>query len=239
MQGTSASATPAPTHRASAPPESRPPAWANPLPWAILSVLAFCWLAQEAAIEGEYIAMEAQWMARVFSWRSPVLDGAVMWLKRMHDPAVVAFIVGGIGLHAWQRRWQQVRWLVAVVPGGMLANLALKAFFHRARPEFDAMVHAHGYSFPSGHAMAATLMAAWLAYTVFQGTRHAAWRAASVVAGVALVCSVAFSRVYLGVHYPMDVLAAVLAGAAWFFICLALRQALGGGAGPQPMPRLA
>lgn len=239
MQGTSTTVTSAPALRVSTPPEGRPTAWAHPLLWAILSILAFCWLAQEAAIEGEYIAMEAQWMARIFSWRSPMLDQAVMWLKRLHDPMVVAFIVGGIGLHAWQRRWQQVRWLVAVVPGGMLANLALKAFFHRARPEFDAMVHAHGYSFPSGHAIAATLMAAWLAYTVFQGTRNAAWRGAGVVAGVAVVCSVAFSRVYLGVHYPMDVLAAVLAGAAWFFICLALRQALDDGTGSQPLPRLA
>lgn len=230
MQGNSAPSTP---------PTGPLAIWAHPLWWAILSLVAFCWLAQEAAIEGEYIAMEAQWMARVFSWRSPALDEVVMWLKRAHDPVVVAYIVGGIGLHACQRRWQQVRWLVAVVPGGMLANLALKAFFHRARPEFDAMVHAHGYSFPSGHAIAATLMAAWLAYTVFQQTRNAAWRAASVAAGVVGVCSIAFSRVYLGVHYPMDVIAAVLAGAAWFFVCMALRQALEDDTGLRPQPRLA
>lgn len=200
--------------------------WAHPALWAVLTVLAFCWLAQEAAIEDEYMAMEAQWMAQVFSWRGPFLDQAMMWIKRAHDPVVVAFILGGIGLHAWQRRWQQVRWMVLVVPGGMLANLALKAFFRRARPEFDAMIHSHGYSFPSGHAIAATLMAAWLMYAVFQSTRSTVWRSASVVVGLAVACTIAFSRVYLGVHYPMDVLAAALAGAAWFFTCLALRQML-------------
>lgn len=214
-----------------------PGAWTHPLLWAAVSVLALCWLAQKSVIEGATTTLDTQWMAHVLAWRSPALDQAMLWIKRTHDPVVVAFILGGIGLHAWQRRWQQVRWLVAAVPGGMLANLVLKALVHRARPGVDALVHAHGYSFPSGHTAAAALMAGWLVHAVFQGTRHAAWRCASVAAGLALVGSVAFSRVYLGVHHPTDVLGAVLAGAAWLFLCLALQRAWPvSGAQPAPNP---
>lgn len=189
---------------------------------AIVSVLAFCWLAQEAAIEGDYIAIEAQWMAIVFSWRNPAMDHLMLWYTKMHDYFMVAFIMGFIGLHAYQRRWQDVKWFVAVVPGGMLANIGLKGIFQRSRPEFDAMVHAHGYSFPSGHSVAASLVAGWLIYATFLWTRNVAWRFASVTAGVSIAVGVAFSRVYLGVHYPMDVAAGVLAGSVWILICLSL-----------------
>ncbi|GKT19277.1 phosphatase PAP2 family protein [Acidovorax sp. SUPP2522] len=193
---------------------------------AILSVIAFCWLAQEAAIEGEYIAMEAQWIATVFTWRSPLMDQIMLGYTRTHDLFMVAFILGFMGFHAYQRHWPQVRWIVAVVPGGMLANLGLKAFFHRARPEFDSMIHAHGYSFPSGHAIAAALVAGWLIYATCLSTRSLVWRSASVALGLSIAVSVAFSRVYLGVHYPMDVIAGALAGAAWILICLALKSLL-------------
>lgn len=232
MQG--ARSTLSPTSRSAT---GTPGAWTHPLLWAAVAALALCWLAQNVATEGATTALDAQWMALVAAWHSPSLDQAMLWTKRAHDPVVVAFIVGGIGLHACQRRWQQVRWLVAAVPGGMLANLVLKALVHRARPGVNALVHAHGYSFPSGHTLAAALMAGWLVHAMFQGTHHAAWRCASVAAGLALVCSVAFSRVYLGVHHPTDVLAAVLAGAAWLFLCLALQRAWPvSGVQPAPNP---
>lgn len=233
MQGTHVSIPPL-----TRPADRRPTAWTHPGWWALLSALLLCWLAREAAIEGDTIALEMRWMADLLAWRSPAWDQAMMAIKRAHDPLVVAFILGGVGLHAAQRQWQQLRWLVAVVPGGMLANLALKASIQRARPGLDAMIHAHGYSFPSGHAIAAALMAAWLAYAVFQMTRSTAWRSAGVVAGLAMVCGIGFSRVYLGVHYPTDVLAGVLAGAAWFFFCMALRRGLAH-ARPLPQPRMA
>lgn len=225
MQVTSATTAPGIGPSPSSPPPHRN-AWATPLAVGIVLIAALCWLAREAAIEGDYLHLETQWMAQVFAWRSPALDQAMRWIARAHDPAVILFIVGGIGVHAVQRRWSQVRWLVAAVPGGMLANLAVKALVARPRPMLGAMAHAHGYSFPSGHTVAATLMAGWLVLAVFQATRSLAWRTASLAGGTAVVCGVALSRVYLGVHYPTDVLAAVLAGAAWLGICLALQNAI-------------
>lgn len=209
----------------SKPGASRIPRWTIPLLWAIAAVAVFCWLGQEAAIEGEYIATELGWMAQVFSWRNPALTIAMQWVARVHDPVVIGLFAGLVGLHIHHKRWHELQWLVITVPGGMLVNLALKGLFQRPRPELHSMVYAHGYSFPSGHTVAATLVVGWLICALLRQTQSLSWRAAGVTAGVAVVIAVAFSRVYLGVHYPTDVLAAVLSGAAWVGICHTLQIA--------------
>ncbi|MCA1728870.1 MAG: phosphatase PAP2 family protein [Actinobacteria bacterium] len=105
--------------------------------------------------------------------------------------------------------------LVVSTLGGIVLTTALKTLFQRARPEvFDSGYTASFYSFPSGHATIAvgfygalTLLVAWR----LRGLRR--WTVA--VAGVALVLLIGFSRLYLGVHYPTDVLAGFLAAPLW------------------------
>jgi undecaprenyl-diphosphatase len=62
---------------------------------------------------------------------------------------------------------------------------------------------------------------------IFRRTTNWSWRFASVCVALAVVALVAFSRVYLGVHHPSDVLAAVLLGVAWLCLCLSGEQWLG------------
>ena len=105
--------------------------------------------------------------------------------------------------------------LVIATVGSIVLTTALKTFFQRARPElFDSGYTASFYSFPSGHATIAvgfygmlTLLVAW--------RLKGFWRWAVAVAGIALVLLIGFSRLYLGVHYPTDVLAGFLAAPLW------------------------
>ena len=101
-------------------------------------------------------------MTQVFSWRNTALTIAMQWVARVHDPVVIGVFAGLVGLHIHQKRWHQLQWLLITVPDGMVVNLALKGLFQRPRPELHSMVYAHGYSFPSGHTVAATLMVGWL-----------------------------------------------------------------------------
>jgi undecaprenyl-diphosphatase len=122
----------------------------------------------------------------------------------------------------WHRKAHY--WLVVVlaaVPGGMLLNVALKHVFHRARPSLeDPLLTLSTYSFPSGHTAAATVFYGLIA--CFLLSRVKAWpaRTAIVMACCSMVALVALSRMYLGVHYLSDVLAAAAEGAAWLATCI-------------------
>ena len=122
-----------------------------------------------------------------------------------------------LAAYAFYRKGRRISATLLVVAtlGGMALTSVLKSVFQRTRPElFDSGYTASFYSFPSGHATIAvgfygtlTLLVAWR----LKGFRR--W--AVVVAGVALVLLIGFSRLYLGVHYPTDVIAGFLAAPLW------------------------
>ncbi len=116
----------------------------------------------------------------------------------------------------WKRSWYRLLTLLLVLPGGMGLVFLLKIAFHRYRPGFvDSFLVFDGYSFPSGHTMAAMLLYGLLAVFVVPAIKSWRWRVSAVLGALVMVLLVGFSRVYLGAHYPSDVLAAAAAGMAW------------------------
>ncbi len=126
---------------------------------------------------------------------------------------VVLFVAG---LFAAQRRWREAVVLLAASAGGTAISMGLKALFGRDRPEAALrMVEAINPSFPSGHAMMSAVVYLTLGALV---ARFAAARRVKVfvLAGATvLALLVGVSRVYLGVHWPSDVLAGWCLGGAW------------------------
>ncbi|HYZ48528.1 MAG TPA: phosphatase PAP2 family protein [Sphingomonas sp.] len=114
--------------------------------------------------------------------------------------------------------------LVAISTAGAgLLSLLLKDAFHRARPDIVAhIVQAHSASFPSGHALgsAAVYLTLGLLLTRFDAERRV--RVYTITVAVALTVLVGLSRLYLGVHWPSDVLAGWSIGSAWAIACWAI-----------------
>jgi membrane-associated phospholipid phosphatase len=156
------------------------------------------------------------------SHQTPWLDRTLSRVSQVHEWRGISGATLLLLLYLlWRRNWRWLTTVICAVPGGMLLDTILKLAFHRARPTLsDLTAVLHTYSFPSGHVMAATLFygvaAAYLA------TRLYSWRLEFLAPLVAccLVAIVAFSRIYLGVHFLSDVLAAVAAGVAWLAFCL-------------------
>lgn len=143
-------------------------------------------------------------------------------VTHLHSQLGVLAMASVLGGYFYRRRLHY--WLLALaaaVPGGMLLNVLLKYSYQRARPQFDApLLSLSTYSFPSGHTSGAMLFYGLLAAFLIGRVRTWPARAAIAVLALALVALVGFSRVYLGVHYLSDVLAAAAFGLAWLAVCI-------------------
>ena len=128
--------------------------------------------------------------------------------------AVIVAIVLAVLL--FKRRFRWAGYVLVTCAGGAVLNLELKRYFARARPDVAEMLRlAHGYSFPSGHAMGSTVTFGALAYIAFRIARTWKWKAGALAFAITMVVSVALSRVYLGAHWISDVGAGVAAGLIW------------------------
>ncbi|MDT2294513.1 phosphatase PAP2 family protein [Paenibacillus larvae] len=89
------------------------------------------------------------------------------------------------------------------------------------------MVDATGYSFPSGHAMVSSSFYGFMVYLLWKHQRRK-WRAAWLIPwlGAFVIFLIGFSRIYVGVHYPSDVLAGFAAGGIWLIGCIAADKIL-------------
>ena len=130
---------------------------------------------------------------------------------------------------AWRRQWRHVVTVFVCVAGGLTLNVLMKLAFQRARPVLDdPLLTLTSYSFPSGHVAGSTLMYGLIVAWTFTRTRRPLVRAAVVLAAAGAIALVAFTRMYLGVHYLSDVAAAFAEGVAWLALCLGALTAFWG-----------
>ena len=172
---------------------------------------------------------EDVWLKEGFTWDAPIMLWLHQWRTRWLDNLFVAvtqsagpWIVVGLilaGIMLWRRRERKTAvFLLASFAGSAALNALLKLFFARPRPNvFPPITVETSFSFPSGHTMAAISLYGLAAILLWQRQRHG-W---ALLAGL-WVPLVALSRVYLGVHYPSDVLASLAVGTIWLILVLFL-----------------
>lgn len=183
----------------------------------------------EAVVEGEAQGLDERVMRWMGAHGAPWLDRVALEVTALGAVAVVLMTLLVATAFLWiSRHHYSVLLLWVAVGGGSLLNLVLKLAFGRPRPAlfpWRTQYAAHA-SFPSGHAMTAAIAYFTLAYLI---TRLAPTRRIRRVAWafvVLVVLLVAASRVYLGVHYPSDVVAGVLLGLVWSTVCAAGLQVM-------------
>jgi undecaprenyl-diphosphatase len=189
---------------------------------AVLLFAWFAWLASRAAVpqfdtagRDAIHAYARPWLTQIMQAASLAGGGWGLW------PAGV--LIAALLTRAGRGR-EAVLFGVAVL-GANLVNEAMKLFFHRPRPQpWFGYPQPPTYSFPSGHAFVSFCFCLCLAEILI---RHG-WPLAGKMAmwSVALGCAliVGFSRVYLGVHYPTDVLGGYAAGIVWMMLIRVVRH---------------
>ena len=194
------------------------------------------------AIAGTYAF--AKYAGHVTSGSTQAFDDAVLRWIGAHKPAslepvileitflgtgtVVMMIVAVAALFLWLSRHRYSAALLTIATlGGILLNNLLKAGFGRPRPQiFDWGSHAISSSFPSGHAMSAAVVYSTVAYLAARLQKKHWHRVVTMLAAVIIILMIAATRLYLGVHYPSDVLAGIIIGLAWAGFCMATLEAI-------------
>jgi undecaprenyl-diphosphatase len=156
------------------------------------------------------------------------LDVAMLEVTSLGTSAAVLMMVcvAALFLALTQHRYSALLLLVASTGGIALDNI-LKAFFDRPRPHvFIWGTSVSTSSFPSGHAMSATIVYSTVAYLAARLYKHAWQRWITMLIAAIVIALIAMSRLYLGVHYPSDVLAGAIIGLAWAAFCMATLEAI-------------
>ena len=174
---------------------------------------------------------EDVWKRESFRFDDPIL----LWLHRHSNPTFDTLmlglsLVGGypllgisgllfVALFLTARRREAL--FVALCIGGVsVLNVGAKMIFQRTRPDlWVSLAPEPDYSFPSGHAMLSSAFIGMVLVLIWHATRSSPrgelWRRIAAPIGIVLVGAVGLSRLYLGVHYPSDILAGWLASFSW------------------------
>ncbi|HEX7862771.1 MAG TPA: phosphatase PAP2 family protein [Verrucomicrobiae bacterium] len=133
---------------------------------------------------------------------------------------LLLFSLLAAGFLLFTRRFNACLLLISALGGGLLLNWTLKNYFDRPRPEYVTQLHyVDSNSFPSGHALLSTVVYLSIGALASRLVAKRRQKIYIVAAAVLLVALVGVSRVYLGVHYPTDVLAGWSVGTLWAIIC--------------------
>ena len=186
------------------------------------SSIAFAFIADAVSDNAPILKQDLQVSVWLHTHGNPVFTAFLYAITQLHSPVGMTIMSVLLAVMLWRqghRYWTLS--LALAVPGGLLINTMVKLLFHRARPVWeDPLLTLSSASFPSGHAAGATLFYGFIAAYMVWNTKNA-WAQAVIVAGCALmVALVGFSRIYLGVHYLSDVLAAASMSMVWLVICL-------------------
>jgi undecaprenyl-diphosphatase len=160
----------------------------------------------------------------------PVVEEIMRDLTALGGTAILTLVTGGVVVYLWLvRRPTMAALVILAVGGGSLINTALKAGFDRPRPDLvPHYAEVYNPSFPSGHSMLAATV--YLTLGVLLARIQTKRRIAAFIMAMAILVTVlvGVSRVYLGVHWPTDVVAGWAAGAVWAALAATIVWALQG-----------
>lgn len=203
----------------------------------LLLVAGLCWgfgMIAEEVIEGDTLVVDKAILMWFRDAANPSVPLGPHWLVEasrdvtaLGSYTVLGVLVVGLVLHLLLTNAKRTALFLTVsVVGGALISSVLKYLFDRPRPDLTGAVEVFTASFPSGHATTSAVV--YLTIGAILAERTKSWGLRAYYIGFAAFLSLVIgcSRVYLGVHYPTDVLAGWSIGTAWALLCLAAALAL-------------
>lgn len=184
----------------------------------IMFIISFSLIAYFVEAE-KLISFDTRVIAFVQSFESKFLTAIMKFLSFIGSTVAVIFITIGSAFFLYRilHHRRELILLAITMIGSTLLNMLLKSIFQRARPEINQIVFEEGFSFPSGHSMAAFSLYGVLTFLLWRHIRTRAGRGLLLTVNSLMILLIGLSRIYLGVHYPSDVIGAYAASGFWLF----------------------
>ncbi len=182
---------------------------------SLLSVGVFLYIT-DGVIDLETRDWDLNMMLAIQKTHTPLLDILMKSFSNLAGPVFLGGISVGLAIKFWVRRQRtELFGLVVAAIGGTLLNLLIKSCFNRERPQMWAMIndHMNTSSYPSGHVTIGLIIYGFCGYLL--GRYFPRWRGLIYLGIFLLVLAIGWSRMYVGLHWPTDVLAGYATGFAW------------------------
>ena len=170
------------------------------------------------------LSLDHSVLEMLYAHRDPMMS--ILLLNMTQLGSVIAVCLIGcvaVIILALHNKKAEIAGLVITLCGTAAASTTIKHIVQRARPDIHHQMYPDtGYSLPSTHTALATALFTFLMHLVFRLTPSTMLRTIAMCLWIIIIAGVAFSRIYLGVHYLSDVMAGILLGAflAWIGIIL-------------------
>jgi undecaprenyl-diphosphatase len=191
---------------------------------AVGGLFLFAWIA-EAVMAEHTMRFDLAVRNWVHQYSSPALTTAAIAASFVGSEVLAAAFVISLLVFAFLHWRRAAIWLTLTMAGALVLDLALKYAFHRARPTPFFGPLPQTYSFPSGHALFSFCFYGALAGLLADRIQSLPARICIWTFAAALIAAIGLSRIYLGVHYPTDVLGGYLAAAVWVSSMIAFDHA--------------
>lgn len=187
----------------------------------ILSLVA--WLCTEVW-EQEVFSLDQSLLLWIHQFANPQLDRVMLFITALGNPGtVITVFISTVGWLGMKRRYIDGIRFVLACAGGVLLNQVMKLFFAKPRPElWTRLISEHSFSFPSGHAVGSMVVYGFIGY-ILARELPIYQRYIYAIASI-LIAAIGLSRLYLGVHYPTDIIAGYGVGILWLTTCLRVKS---------------
>lgn len=176
----------------------------------------------EEVLEKEAFAFDTSFLLWLHQYNNPSLDKLMLFITNLGNPTTVVIVAFMTLAILWWRRYRlEIMVFTLTCLGGVILNTGLKLFFSKPRPQlWNQLITEKSFSFPSGHAIGSMVLYGFVAHLL--AFYYPKFSTLIYTLAVILIGAIGFSRLYLGVHWPTDVIAGYGVGFLWLAICITM-----------------
>ncbi|MGB3642815.1 MAG: phosphatase PAP2 family protein [Rivularia sp. (in: cyanobacteria)] len=188
------------------------------------AIAAFCvwgfFQIEERVFAEQTTELDAAILQSIYQQHTPLLNQIMTGITFLGNGSTLIYLSCIVGIFLLiSRKFVSAFTLIIVTSGGIGLNIWLKNIFARVRPAlWERIVDATSYSFPSGHAMVSLVVYGFIGYLLIANFRS--WSSLIFILTSIIILAIGFSRLYLGVHWPTDIIAGYAAGLVWLISCI-------------------